>query len=99
MDEILALLGGTKIFVDYQIYTPQEITNGIKFGTKRNSVGASICEITKEEDGFRIKLIKVKKPKYNKSTNMFSPPEKIVKYNKGGIQSDELLPIFASVCR
>ena len=99
MDEILQLLGGLKIFVEYQIYTPQEIENGIKFGTKRNSIGASICEITKEEDAFRIKLIKIKKPKYNKATNMFSPPEKIVKYNKGGIQGDELLSTFASVCR
>lgn len=99
MDEILQLLGGLKIFVDYQIYTPQEIENGIKFGTKRNTVGASVCEITKEEDGFRIKLTKIKKAKYNKATNMFLPPEKIVKYNKGGIQSDELLSTFTSLCR
>jgi hypothetical protein len=97
LDNILNILGGPNFYVNFHVYTPQRIENGVKFGTARNKYNANICEIVKDKD-YTIKLVKLIKPKYNHKTNTFTPPKKIVKYIKEGIKDEQLLDEFRKIC-
>lgn len=50
------------------IYAPQVMENGVKFGAARNQYGANIVQIVKSNETFSIIFIKIRKPNFKKGT-------------------------------
>lgn len=94
--ETLLILDIPKLKADRLIYTPQILDNILIFGLVRNKYSANVCHIQKLNDNFSIIYYKVLKPKYNHSSNEFTPFEKKEKFRKDELSLEQVKSILTN---